>query len=366
MRELARQCIRDIAPYEPGKPIEELQRELGLKRIIKIASNENPVGLSKKAIRAIRKACTSVNRYPDGNCFSLRQKLCRQLGVDGSNIVFGNGSNEIIELVTRAYLNEGEEAVMPYPAFLIFGIAVAIQGGKAVSVPVENFRYDLNAMRKAINSKTKLVFIDNPNNPLGISVGKKELEEFLKSIPENVILVLDEAYNEFVERPNFPNGLEYLEAANVVVTRTFSKAFGLSGLRIGYGIAKKEIIEYLERVRQPFNVNSLAQAAALASLDDAEFIDKIKKMVKDEKRIMYKNLESMNIKYVASDTNFILINSGMNSRELFKLMLKEGIIVRDMCAYGLENYIRVTIGKPDENKRFIKVFRKILSRRKKS
>lgn len=360
MRELARECIRDIIPYKPGKPIEELKRELGITDIVKIASNENPIGSSKKVISAILKMANKLNRYPDGGCFYLKDRLSKFLEVEKSSIIFGNGSNEIIEFVARAYLNEGEEVILAHPTFLIYRIAISIQGGRPVIVPLREFRYDLVAMKKAITPKTKIVFIANPNNPTGTSVGKKDIEEFLKDLPRSLIVVIDEAYNEFVERTDFPNTLEYLNRANIVILRTFSKAHGLSGLRIGYGVARPELIEYMEKIRQPFNVNSLAQAAALASIEDTEFIEKVRKLVLGGKHALYNSLDRMGIEYVRSDTNFILIDVKRNSKEVFNDMLREGVIVRDMCVYGLDNYIRVTVGKPDENKKFIKVLKKIL------
>lgn len=360
MRELARKCIRDIKPYEPGKPIEELERELGIKDVVKLASNENPLGSSAKAIKSVLKISDELNRYPDGGCFYLKEKLSDFLGVDKEKIIFGNGSNEIIEFVVRAYLNEGDEVVLADPTFLIYKIVIAIQGGRPVTVPLREFKYDLAAMKRAITANTKIVFIVNPNNPTGTSVGREELEEFLKDLPKGLIVVIDEAYNEFVERGDFPNSLTYTDKGNVVVLRTFSKAHGLSGLRIGYGIAKKELIEYMEKVRQPFNVNSFAQAAALASLNDVAFIKKVRKLVLKEKQFLYNALDKMELGYIKSDTNFILIDVRKNGKDVFSDMLAEGIIVRDMNAYGLTNYIRATVGKPNENKRFISVLKKVI------
>jgi len=362
LRELARKCIRDIKPYEPGKPMKELERELGIKDVVKLASNENPLGSSAKAIKSVLKISNELNRYPDGGCFYLKEKLSDFLGVDKGKIIFGNGSNEIIEFVVRAYLNEGDEVVLADPTFLIYKIVIAIQGGRPVTVPLKEFKYDLAAMKRAITANTKIVFIANPNNPTGTSVGREELEAFLKDLPKGLIVVVDEAYNEFVERDDFPDSLTYTGKDNVVVLRTFSKAHGLSGLRVGYGIAKKELIEYMEKVRQPFNVNSFAQAAALASLNDAAFIKKVRKLVLKEKQFLYNALDKMEIDYVKSDTNFILMDVRKNGKNVFSDMLTEGVIVRDMNAYGLTNYIRVTVGKPDENKRFINVLKKVLTK----
>lgn len=360
MRELARRCIRDIKPYEPGRPIEAIERELGLKKVVKLASNENPIGLSKKAIKAVSDISGRLNRYPDGSSFYLKKKLCGLLKVENANLILGNGSNEILEFVVRAYLNEGEEVVMADPSFLIFGIVTAIQGGVAVKVPLKKFGYDIEAMKAAITPRTKIVFIDNPNNPVGVSIGTRELNVFLEGLPDRVIVVLDEAYNEFVERKDFPDSLRYINRANIIVTRTFSKAYGLSGVRLGYGVARSEIIKYMEKVRQPFNVNAVAQAAALASLKDKAFIKKVRKLVIEEKKALYYALDRMGLHYVRSQTNFVLINIERNSAEVFNKMLKKGVIIRSMSAYGMDNYIRVTVGKPSENKKFIRVLRAAL------
>jgi histidinol-phosphate aminotransferase len=360
VRELARPCIKDIQPYEPGKPIEELERELGIKDIVKVASNENPLGPSPKALKAVMKVAGQLNRYPDGGCFYLKEKLAHYLKVQPSRIIIGNGSNEIIEFVVRAYLNEGEEVVIADPTFLIYKIVAAVQGGRAVLVPVKDFTYDLVAMKKAITPATKIVFIANPNNPTGTSVGKDALEEFLDGLPANVIVVIDEAYNEFVERPDFPDSLAYLEKANCIVLRTFSKAHGLSGLRIGYGVARRDLIEYMEKVRQPFNVNAVAQAAALASIEDAAFIANVRQLVADEKRWLYARFDEMGIRYVTSDTNFILVDVKKSGREVFEAMLRQGVIVRAMDAYGLASFIRITVGTPAENKKCIKALTKVL------
>jgi len=243
---------------------------------------------------------------------------------------------------------------------LIYKIVVNIQGGRAVTVPLKNFTYDLPAMKKAITANTKIVFIANPNNPTGTSVGSGELGRFLDGLPKNVIVVIDEAYNEFVQRGDFPKSLEYLGKSNIIVLRTFSKAHGLCGLRVGYGVAAKELIQYMEKVRQPFNVNSIAQAAALESLNDEVFIGRVRKLVLEEKNKLYYKLDKLGLKYVRSDTNFVLIDTEGSGRKVFQALLKKGIIVRDMQAYGLDNYIRVTIGKPQENKKFLEALKTVI------
>jgi len=360
IKNLVRKNILDIKSYEPGKPIEELERELNISNVIKMASNENPLGPSKKAIKAMKRAMATVNRYPDGNCYYLKEALSRDLNVSLQNLIIGNGSNEIIELALRTFVNKGEEVVMSEPSFLIYNIACQVTDGSPVVIPLKDFKPDLESIRNSITNRTKLIFIDNPNNPTGRSVGEAEVERFLEKLPDSVIAVFDEAYNEFVEREDFPDTIRYIGRKNIIILRTFSKAHGLSGLRIGYGIGETEIIQYMERVRQPFNVNSVAQVAAVASLKDKEHIANSKLVVSKGKRFLYNSLDSMGLNYIKSDTNFILIDIGRSGREVFEKMLKEGVIVRDMDAYKLSSYIRVTIGTMAENHRFIKALKKVL------
>ncbi|MEA3305617.1 MAG: histidinol-phosphate transaminase [Candidatus Omnitrophota bacterium] len=361
IRNLVRKNILGIKPYEPGKPVEELKRELNISNIVKLASNENPLGPSKKAIKAMREAASNVNRYPDGNCYYLKQALSRYLNVSPENLIIGNGSNEIIELAMKTFVDKNEEVIISEPSFLIYNIACRAAGGSPVIVPLKDFRTDLNAIKDSITDKTKLIFIDNPNNPTGGSVGEMEVEAFMEKLPGNVIVVFDEAYNEFVEREDFPDTIRYIGRKNIIILRTFSKAHGLSGLRIGYGIAEEETVRLMNRSRQPFNVNSMAQAAAIASIEDKKHITKSKAAVCKGKRLLYEELDSMELDYVRSDTNFILIDVKRDGKDVFENMLKEGVIVRDMKAYKLDSYIRVTIGTMPENRRFVTALRKVLS-----
>lgn len=362
IKNLVKKNVWDIKPYEPGKPVEELKRELNISHIIKMASNENPLGPSKKAIRAMKRAMVSVNRYPDGSCYYLKEALSKNLNVSPQNLIIGNGSNEIIELALRTFLSKGEEVIMSEPSFLIYDIACRVAEGSPVVVPLKDFKPDLDNIRNSITDKTKLIFIDNPNNPTGRSAGEAEVERFLERLPNSVIVVFDEAYNEFVEKEDFPDTIRYIGRKNIIILRTFSKAHGLSGLRIGYGIAEKEIIQYMDRVRQPFNVNSVAQMAAIASLEDKEHIANSKLVISEGKKFLYENLDSMGLNYIKSDTNFILIDVGRSDREVFEKMLKRGVIVRPMEVYKLNNYIRVTVGLMAENRRFVKVLREVLSK----
>jgi len=360
---LVRKNILNITPYIPGKPIEETQRQLGLKEVIKLASNENPFGVSPKAKEAIRRNLSKINRYPDGSGFYLKRKLARYLNVKPSNIVLGNGSDEIIDIIIKTFVEADENIITAKITFLEYEIISKVNGRRIITAPLRNFKYDLKAMRKKVNKKTKLVFISNPNNPTGTYVNKYELKDFMNDLPKNVLLVLDEAYDTFIDVDDFPYGLDYFSSRNVIVLKTFSKAYGLAGLRIGYAIARPEFSSYMERVRQPFNANLLAQAAARAALDDKEFLSKTRKIILEGKHYLYDALTRLDLNYVPSVANFILIDVGRDGRKIFRKMLKYGVIVRDMYQYGLKNFIRATIGMPKENKKFISVLKKVIGGR---
>lgn len=375
IKDLVKKSILDMKSYEPGRPISEVKRELKkkygllrllhLRNIAKLVSNENPIGPSKKAVRAMRRAAASANRYPDPFCHDIIKALSEELNVLPKNLILGNGSDEIIEFILLSFINEGDEVIINYPAFMLYEIAAAAAGAKPVIIPLKDFKPDLNAMASAITTKTKLVFIDNPNNPTGRSVGEMEVEAFLEKLPESVIAVFDEAYYDFVEREDFPDTIRYIGRKNVVILRTFSKAHGLAGLRIGYGIAGEEIIKYMKRTQMPFNINAVAQAAAIASLKDKEHIETSKLVVAEGKRYLYEELDAMRLKYVKSDTNFILIDLGEDRRgkDMFRKLVGEGVIVRDMDFYEMYSFIRVTVGTMPENRKFIRGLKKILSGR---
>lgn len=358
---LPRKSIQNIKPYQPGKPIEEVKRELGLRDVIKLASNENPFGPSPKAVAAIKKHLYEVNRYPESSCFYLRQALSKKIKVRPDQLVFGNGSDELILLALRAFVEEGDEVVVTSPTFLIYEIASRIQGAKIKIVPTRYFKYDLRAMKKAITKNTKIVFIANPDNPNGTYVTKNELEEFLKGLPEDLVVFIDEAYFDYVQERDYPDGLNYISRKNVIVTRTFSKSYGLAGLRIGYGVSNAAIIKYMEAVREPFNINSLAQAASVAALKDKKFLANIKKKTHEGRRFLYGELGNLGLRYIPSVTNFVLFEAGKDASKICKKLMKQGVIVRDMNAWGLDNFIRVTVGKEKENKRFIKELKKIIT-----
>lgn len=351
--------IEALVPYPPGKPIEEVERELGIRNSIKLASNENPFGPSPKAVEAIAGAVKNLHRYPDGGCFYLKERLAKRIGVKPENLIIGNGSNEIIELVIRTFLRPGEEAVMGNPSFAVYPLAVPAAGGKKIEVPLKNLTHDLDAMADAITNRTRIVFIANPNNPTGTIVTKIQLKRFMDRLPEGVILVLDEAYYEFVTDPEFPKSLGYFrEGRNVVILRTFSKIYGLAGLRIGYGVAPEKLVFYMNKVRQPFNVNSLAQIAAMAAIEDEEHLKRSQKNNMDGLNYFFREMKAMGLEYVHTQANFLLIKVG-KGKEVYDALLKQGVIVRPMASYGLGEYIRVTVGKPEENKRFVEAIKKV-------
>lgn len=354
--------IESLVPYPPGKPIEELERELGIKGSIKLASNENPLGPSPKAVEAVSRSLLSLHRYPDGSCYYLREKLSARLGVSPEGLIFGNGSNEMIELLIRAFMRPGDEAVMADPSFAVYPIAVKAAGGVSITVPLKDMRHDLPEMAKRITGKTRIVFIANPNNPTGTTVTDEEFDAFMQSVPEGVIVCVDEAYVEFVRSKGFPDALSCVKAGRpVLLLRTFSKIYGLAGLRVGYGVAHPEIIGYMSRVRQPFNVNSLAQVAAFAALDDTEHIERSRENNSKGIEFLFGGLKALGFECVDTEANFFLIKVG-DGKAVYEALLKEGVIVRPMASYNLPEYIRVTVGLPEENKRFLDTFAKVTGR----
>ena len=360
IRDLIRPNIVNIQPYPPGKPIEDVKREFGLKEVIKMASNENALGPSPKAIEAIKKAANTVSLYPDGNAYYLKQKLAQKLGVNADEILLGNGTDEVIRVITETFLNPGEEVVIAWPGFVVYSIATDVMDGTLKRTPLRNYTHDLEAMLKAVTNKTKLIFIANPNNPTGTMVNKDEVESFMKKVPEDVIVVFDEAYYEYANE-DFPQTFQYFkQGRNVIILRTFSKIYGLAGLRVGYGIARKEMLVEMNRVRQPFNVNRIAQVAAIAALDDSEHVKKSIAMNEEGKKFLYKEFESMGLEYVPTAANFILVNVERDGRKVYEQLLKEGVIVRPVDNYDLPNFLRVTICKPSENKKFVESLKKVL------
>jgi histidinol-phosphate aminotransferase len=359
---LANDHILGIAPYEPGKPIEELERELGLANVIKLASNENPLAPSDRVLAAVTNALAHLNRYPDGSGYYLREALARRHGVTSDHIILGNGSNDLIELVARSFLRSGEEAVIPHPSFVVYPMIVQAVGGIRVVVTLKDYRLDLEAMARAMTPTTKLVFIANPNNPTATIVTTDEVEAFMGRVPDKAIVVFDEAYIEFAQGPDFPDSLAYVrQGRKVVALRTFSKAASLAGLRVGYAIADPDCVALLNRIRQPFNVNSLAQVAALAALQDDSHTLECLRMIEAGRHFLYDEFSGMGLKYVPSRANFILLDVGRSASDVFNWLLKEGVIVRPMTSFGMESCLRVTVGTPEENRRFAKALKKVLA-----
>jgi histidinol-phosphate aminotransferase len=359
---LANDHILGIAPYEPGKPIEELERELGLTDVIKLASNENPLPPSERVLKAVTEALTHLNRYPDGSGYYLRQALARRHGVSADQIILGNGSNDLIELVARSFLRAGEEAVIPHPSFVVYPMIVQAVGGIRVVVTLRHHRIDLEAMARAITPMTKLVFIANPNNPTATIVTADEVDQFMARVPDKVIVVFDEAYVEFAQGPDFPDSLGYMkQGRKVVALRTFSKAASLAGLRVGYAIADPDCVSLLNRIRQPFNVNSLGQVAALAALADESHTLECLRMIEAGRHFLYDEFGAMGLKYTPSRANFILVDTGRSASDVFNWLLKEGVIVRPMTSFGMETCLRVTVGTPEENRRLVKALKKVLA-----
>ncbi len=361
VKDLAKRGVASLKPYIPGKPIDEVKRELGLKEVIKLASNENPLGPSPLAIRALREALPFVHLYPEDGGPQLREAISQRLGVSAEEVILGNGSVEIIQAVDMAFLNPGEKVVIPDPSFALYRITTQAAGGKEVLVPLKGWKHDLQALAQAVDRKTKLLFIDNPINPVGTIVTKDEMEPFIREMPEGVIVILDEAYYEFQEREDYPHSLKWVhQGLNVVILRTFSKIYGLAGLRLGYGVAKREIVELLNQVRLPFNVNLLALKAALACLTDEGHCFRTRRITREGKKFLYRELDRMGVTYVPSETNFIMIELGQDAQSSFEEFLKQGVIVRPLGGYGLPTKIRLTVGKREENEAFIRSLEKII------
>ena len=351
--------IRSLIPYAPGKPIDEVERELGITGSIKLASNENPLGPSPKALSAIRERLDQLHLYPDGDCFYLKRGLAQRLGVALERLIFGNGSNELIELAVRTFLRPGDEAVMAHQAFLVYPLVIQAAGGVSKVVPLRNFTHDLKAMAKAVTTKTKIIFLANPNNPTGTIYRRDEWEHFLKSVPVEVLLIVDEAYFEYVDDAGYPNSLDYQKDRSLLTLRTFSKLYGLAGLRIGYGIGPDEIVDLMHRIRQPFNVNAAAQWAALAALEDVDHVGRSLKVNAEGREYLRREVAKMGLEQAPSHANFVLIRV-KNGEEVFQQLLRRGVIVRAMGAYDLPDYVRVTIGTMEENRRFIEALKKVM------
>ncbi|MBF0412184.1 MAG: histidinol-phosphate transaminase [Desulfamplus sp.] len=381
--------IMSIKPYEPGKPIDELEREYGIKNIVKLASNENPVGTSPLAVKAIGDHLATMNRYPDGSAFKLTAKLAERFNVKYENVIVGNGSDDIIALLAHAFLGTGREALMPLPSFLMYEISVRASGGTPVMVTLNGLSLDLDALANSVTEKTAMIFLTNPNNPTGSHFTTTEFDAFMAKIPSDVMVIVDEAYIEFARDPNIFNSLNVenrlrnsllnrtevidlesvstareiipLVDSRVISLRTFSKAYGLAGFRVGYGIMDSEIVSVLHRIRQPFNVNSLAQIAAAAALDDYGFFELGIKTMHKGIDYLVKELSAMGIKTFPTQANFFLLDVKRDATEVFKEMLRYGIITRSMKSYGFPSCLRISAGLPNENRAFIEALKKVIS-----
>jgi histidinol-phosphate aminotransferase len=356
--------LSNLPVYQPGRPIEEVARELGLaaEGIIKLASNENPLGPSPLGVAAMRQALRRTNLYPDGNAFHLKQKLASKLGVTASNLVLGNGSNEIIEMIGHALLASGAEVVVSQYCFAVYPIVTALFGAKLVTVPAKKFGHDLEAMLAALTPNTRVVFVANPNNPTGTTVGREDLARFVQAVPDNVLLAMDEAYIEFLEEPiDLLSEIRNGSRTNLILMRTFSKIYGLAGLRIGYGIGHPDFVAALEKIRQPFNINSVAQAGALAALDDARHIERTRKTNSRGLRLYARTFRRLGLEFIPSSANFILVRVGDGQR-VFEELQKRGVIVRPMGGYQLPEWVRISVGTTRENQRCIEALTAVLGR----
>lgn len=354
--------IRTLQPYQPGKPIDELAREFNLDpaSIVKLASNENPLGPSPKALQALQGEFADLTRYPDGFGFDLKQALCKKLNVEMNQITLGNGSSDILDFIIRCFVQPGDEVVFSQHAFALYSLISTMAGANCVQVPAKHYGHDLPAMAAAITGKTKIVFVTNPNNPTGTWSNKAELEQFLAAVPEHVIVLLDEAYFEYVDKADYPNGIEYLERyPNLVVTRTFSKAYGLASLRVGYGISSPQLANLMNRVRPPFNVDSMALAAAVATLNDSVYVQKSKDVNDAGMKQLEAGFEVLGLRWIPSVGNFISFEVPQ-AKAVFDALLRNGVIVRPVANYEMPNHLRVSIGTEKENQRFLDVLKQVL------
>lgn len=352
--------IRSLIPYEPGKPIEEVEREYGISGSLKLASNENPLGPSPRALAVLRERLPELHLYPDGDCFYLKRALAQKLGVQPDRLIFGNGSNEIIELAARTFMRPGDEAVMAEQAFVVYELIVQAVGGKRKTVPLKNFTHDLAAIADAVTPQTRLVFLANPNNPTGTIYRRRDWQAFLERISPDVLVIVDEAYFEYVEEADYPNSLDYHARHPAILTlRTFSKLYGLAGLRIGYGIGAKSVIALMQCVRQPFNVNAPAQWAALAALDDTEHVQRSLGVNQQGVKYLQTEFARLGLSYVPSQANFILVRVG-NGPEVFQRLLQQGVIVRPMVGYKFPEHVRVTVGTMAQNQKLIGALERLI------
>ena len=360
---LAAGGVRGLSPYQPGKPVEEVAREMGLDPggIIKLASNENPLGPSDRTLAAISEGFPEATRYPDGSAYHLKRRLSERLGVGSDCLTLGNGSNDVLELVARAFAEPDTEMVYSQHAFAIYAIVTRATGATGIEVPAVAYGHDLEAMADAVTERTRVVFVANPNNPTGTVVEKEGVHRFLKRIPEEVIVVLDEAYCEYLQGPEYADGVQWLdEFPNLVVSRTFSKAWGLAGLRVGYGVSSPEIADILNRVRQPFNTGILAQAAATAVLDDRAYLERAIEVNRAGLEQLHTGFRQLGLDVVPSVANFVAVDTGRDANDVHLALMREGVIVRPIGAYGMPRHLRVSVGLESENSRCLAAMERVL------
>lgn len=358
-----RKELKDLKPYIPGKQVSEVEVELNITSVIKLASNENPLGPSPAALAAIQKKAKDLNVYPDQTSIELREALSKKLGMDKGCVIIGNGSDEIMQLAAATFLSAGEEALISENTFSTYEFCTRLFDGAPVFVPIKDYGYDLDGFAKRLSKKTKLVWLCSPNNPTGTIIGKKEMDDFISKVPKGAVVVIDEAYGDYVESSDYPDSLEFVKKGlNVIVLRTFSKIYGLAGLRIGYGIAKPDIIKYLNLTKLPFNVNRMAVWAGAAALQDDGFVAKSRKMNAEGKKYLYSELDKMGLKYVKTEANFVFIDVNRNCDKVFMEMMKQGVIIRPLSSFGFGEAIRVTVGTEEQNKRFVEALRKVLQK----
>lgn len=359
---LAMPGVQQLAPYVPGKPISELARELGISHIIKLASNENPLGVSSRVLAALEQASQEITLYPDGSGFALKEKIAHCFGLSAAQLTLGNGSNDLLDMIARVFLGPGRRSVYSQYAFALYAIATQAVGAEAVAVPANHYAHDLDAMAVAVQAGAAVVWLANPNNPTGTWFDRSAFEQFMARVPAETVVVLDEAYSEYVDDPRYPNGLDYLpHYPNLIVTRTFSKAYGLAALRVGYSASSPQLADLLNRVRQPFNVSSPALAAAVAVLDDADYLARSVGVNAVGLSQLFDGLVALDLAVVPSIGNFLMFDCGRPALPVFQALLQAGVIVRPLSGYGLSDHLRVSVGTAAQNTRFLAALKQVLS-----
>ena len=362
---LANPCVFDIHPYQPGKPVSECQREFGLTHFIKLASNENPLGASPKVIQAIQQALTTIAHYPDSQAFDLRKLLCEKYQIAFDNVLIGNGSEEILQMLLQVFIVPGQEVIFGQYSFMGYEILSKSVGAQVTKVVMPNWKIDFNEILKVISPKTKMILLANPNNPTGTYFNQDEFKQFLNQLPANVLVVCDEAYYEYIKKEDYPQTHQWInDYPNLIVTRTFSKAYGMAGLRVGYAIANEDIIALVNRIRQPFNANTLGQVAAVAALNDQAFMENSVKLNELHRTRLCEGLTELGIDYIPSEANFLMIHVKTDGYALYETLLRMGVIIRPMRYYQLQHYIRVSVGLEEENKCFLNALKEALMKEK--